>query len=378
MTQLKIIVATHDFVSPIRGGGGLRTIKTAIELNKRGHIVRVMAPANKNNIAGVEVLSLPHISKDQSFILTALKFMLIFMIELFRMDKIDLIFVHNSVAGIPAIIYAKIFNKKVIIDATDIHTEYIKVSYKRFPLKIFVSILSNLEYSSLKHANKIIVVSNAMKDLLIKRGVDAKKLHIVYDGVEVDNFSIEKNKKNKYTVIHHGGIDVQDGVHYIAEAAPLILAKYPDTEFLIVGGGKCIDFVKDTAKRNRVDKSFIFTGWKPYEEMRDYLKLADIGLITRPDTIPNNTILTLKLLEYWASGTAVVSSRLKGIEEVSKENSDIVFFEPDNPEDLAEKVIGLMDDPRLLSMIRKNGKIKSSHKFNWNALIKEIADITED
>lgn len=378
MKKLRIIVTTHDFVSPIRGGGGLRTIKTAIELNKRGHFVKVLAPSDKNIISSVEVLNLPYISKNQSFVLTSSKFMFLFFIELFRVKKIDLIFAHNSVAGIPAIIYGKIFNKKVIIDATDIHTEYLKVSCKSFPLNIVVSILSKLEYCSLKHANKIIVVSNAMKDLLINKGVDANKLHIVYDGVEADNFFFEKKKKNNYIIIHHGGIDVQDGVHYIAEAASSILSKYPDTEFLIVGDGKCIDFVKDTAKINRVDKSFLFTGWKPYEEMKEYLKLADIGLITRPDTIPNNTVLTLKLLEYWASGTAVVSSRLNGIEEVSKENTDIVFFEPDNPEDLAEKVIGLMDDNCLLSMIQKNGRIKSTQKFNWNTLIKEIADIIED
>jgi len=378
MKKVRIIVTTHDFVSPIRGGGGLRTIKTAIELNKRGHFVKVLAPTDNNIIARVEVLNLPYISKNHSFVLTSTKFMLLFFIELFKMNKIDLIFAHNSVAGIPAIIYGKIFKKKVIIDATDIHTEYLKVSCRSFPLNIFVSILSKLEYSSLKNANKIIVVSNAMKDFLIKKGVDANKLHVVYDGVDVDNFSIEKKIKNNYIVIHHGGIDIQDGVHYIAEAAPLILSKYPDTEFLIVGDGKCIDFVKNTAKINRVDKSFIFTGWKPYEEMKEYLKLADIGLITRPDTMPNNTVLTLKLLEYWASGTAVVSSKLKGIQEISKENEDIVFFEPDNPDDLAQKVICLMDDYTRLSMIQKNGRIKSSQKFNWNTLINEIADVIED
>jgi len=377
MKQLNIILATHDLVSPIRGGAGLLINKVAIELNKRGHNVKIFAPTDKRKIGDIEVINLPHVSKDQPFILTASKFILLFSTELFRKRRTSIIFTHG-IAGIPAVIFGKIFNKKVIIDLTDIHTEYLKVSHKKFPWNIFISFVSKLEYFSFKHASKVILISNVMKEILIKNGINENKLFLIYLGVEVDKFSVEKEKKNYFTVIHHGGVDYQDGVHYIAEAAPLILKKYPETRFLVVGAGACLDLVKEIAKRNGVEKSFTFTGWKPYTEMMEYLKLADIGLITRPDTLPNNTVPTLKLLEYWASGTAVVSSKLRAIKEVSEENSDIIFFEPDNYRDLAEKVMGLIENPNQLVTLQKNGRITAINKFDWSNLVCEIVDIVEE
>lgn len=377
MKHLNIIIATHDSVIPIRGGAGLLINKIAIELEKRANNVIIMAPADKNRINNIDISILPRVSKDKPFILNASKFMLLFIFKLFRTNKIDLIFSHG-ITVIPAIIFGKIFNKKIIIECTDIHAEYLKVSHKSFPLNILISIVSRLEYHSLSQANKIIVVSNYMKNILIKNGVSASKLQLIYLGVEVNKFSTEKQKKDHFTIIHHGGVDFQDGVHYIAEAAQLILKKYPDIEFLIVGAGACLDHVKDVAKRNGVEKSFIFTGWKPYNEMKNYLKCADIGIITRPNTLPNNTVPTLKLLEYWASGTAVVSSRLKAIQEVSDENNDIVFFEPDNFLDLSEKLIGLIENHDLLVKLQKNGRNKAINEFDWNNLIADIADMIEE
>lgn len=376
MKQLTIILATHDFVSPIRGGAGLLINKTAIELNKRGHNLKILGPSDKNNIKGIEVVSLPHISKDKPFILTASKFIILFTLQLFR-TKCDIIFTHG-IAGIPAVIFGKIFNKKVIINVTDIHTEYLKVSHNKFPWNLFILFVSQLEYFSFKYADKVIVISNVMKDILIEKGVRENKLLRVYLGVESDRFSSEKQNKSYNLIIHHGGVDFQDGVHYIAEAAPMILEKYPDTRFMIVGAGACLESVKKIAEKNGVEKSFTFTGWKPYNEMMKYLKCADIGLITRPNTLPNNTVPTLKLLEYWASGTAVVSSRLNAIQEISSENNDIVFFEPDNYRDLAEKVIGLIKNHDLLAKLQKNGRIKAINKFDWNNLVVEIADIIEE
>lgn len=377
MKKLNVILAAHDFVSPIRGGAGLLIVKVAVELKRRGHNVKIMAPTDRKNIDGIEVINLPHVSKDKPLIFSASNYMLLFVYELIKTKGVDLIFTHG-IAGIPAIIFGKIFNKKVIIDVTDLHTEYLKASPKKFPWNLFVSIVSKIEYFSLRLATKVIVVSKVMKKTLIKNGVDPDKISIVYFvGFEAENFSVEKHKKNHYIVIHHGGVDIQDGVHYIAEAAPLILKRYPETEFMIVGGGGCLEFVKDITKRNSVTKSFIFTGWKPYDEVKYYLKFADIGLVTRPATKANNTVLPLKLLEYWASGIAVISSRLGGIQEIAEDSEDVLFFQPDNSRDLAEKIIMLIENPDLLDKLQKKGRIKAASKFNWNILVKEIAEIIE-
>ena len=365
----KVLVVTHDAVSPIKGGGGLRTIKTAFEFRKRGYKVKVIAPSDKKVIDGVKVEQMPHISKDRFFV-SSLYFTAILIFKLIRNINYNLIFVHNSVAGIPSGFYSRLFFKKMIYDTTDIHTEYMKMNKKGF----FINLLNRIEYFSFRLGDKVIVVSEVMKDILMEHGVKRDKIFVVYDGCEINNFSPKKEKTGYTGIIHHGGIDKQDGVLYIAEAAALVIRKHKKVKFFIVGAGVELDKVKEAVDENNLNKYFVFTGWKPYSEMKNYLSKADIGLITRPDTLPNNTILTLKLLEYWASGTAVISSRLKAIQKVSKENDDILFFEPDNHEDLARKIIFLIENKRLLEKMKVNGR-KKAERFDWNKLIEKIADI---
>ena len=55
------------------------------------------------------------------------------------------------------------------------------------------------------------------------------------------------------------------------------------------------------------------------EIFKDYY----IGVIPRPDSAFNHLVITLKLLEYWASGTVVIAARLRGIEEVAKEKGGL-------------------------------------------------------
>jgi len=239
----------------------------------------------------------------------------------------------------------------------------------------FINLLNKIEYFSFKLGDKVIVVSRIMKYILIENGVNKNRIFVVYDGCETGNFSDKKEKRNYLGIIHHGGIDTQDGVHYIAEAAPLVVDKFKNVKFFIVGSGVELDRVKKIVEQSKMNDYFVFTGWKPYSEMKDYLRKADIGLITRPNTLPNNTILTLKLLEYWASGTAVISSRLQAIEEVGEDKKNILFFKPDDFKDLAKKILFLINDVQLLEKMKSNSR-KQAMRFDWEKLITKIVDIS--
>ncbi|MBI4440516.1 glycosyltransferase family 4 protein [Candidatus Woesearchaeota archaeon] len=362
---MRIIVATHDPVSPIRGGGGLRTLKTALELKRRGHEVMIIAPSDRKHIEGVRVESIYHPSKEKSPLFGSVYFSLRLFLKLFKYNC-DAYFIHNSLACIPVTFYTRIFRRKVILDATDIHTEYMRAKKGNFLINIF----SSLEYWCFRKARKVVVVSHQMKNLLVKKGIKEKKIFVVYDGVEAGNFSPKKRKTGKPVIIHHGGMDEQDGVPLIPKAA-----KFVEADFILLGSGQQRDIVESIIKKENITNVRLL-GWKPYSEMKNCLMQAQIGLIARPDTLPNNLVLTLKLLEYWGSGTAVVSSRLAAIEEVAEEGKDILFFEPGNEKDMAEKINLLLKNKSLLKKLQRNGRIKS-YAFDWKRLIPKIADVVE-
>ncbi len=366
---MRIIVATHDPISPIRGGGGLRTLKTALELKKRGHEVLILAPSDKKSIGGIPVDALYHPSKEKSALFGSAYFSSQLFLKLLKYRDYDRFFVHNALACIPIMYYTKFFKRKIILDATDIHTEYMRTKQSGMMLDLF----SSLEYDCFNQAKTVIVVSHHMKKHLVAKGIKEKKIHVVYDGVEVKNFTSHKLKTERPIIIHHGGMDAQDGVHLIPKAAHYI----KEADFLLIGSGQELNRVKAIIDHKKL-RNVHLLGWKPYKEMKQYLERAQMGLITRPDTLPNNLVLTLKLLEYWGSGTAVVASKLDAIEEVAHGEKDILFFKPGDEQDLARKIKILLADKQLLRKLQQNGRRKAVTVFNWKRLIPMIADIVED
>lgn len=60
--------------------------------------------------------------------------------------------------------------------------------------------------------------------------------------------------------------------------------------------------------------------------MEDLLASSEIGLVTNFDTPANNTVLTLKMLEYWAVGAVPVIPRLKAMQEVATDGKNALFL----------------------------------------------------
>ncbi len=365
-------------MSPLRGGGGLRTLGTSKAFRDKGCDVELLAPSDRIDIEGIPVKPLHGLTKSSSQLFSSFIFVFqLFFALLDRINNVKLIFIHNSVAAIPSIIISKLYRVPAVLDVTDISTEYLYASESGSLQKALIRVLLFIEYMTFKLADRVIVVSNEMAQHLVRKGVTKKKIEVVYDGAEIDKLQAVKKTDKAFncSVIHHGGIDLRDGVADIVDAARILVEEFPDAKFYIVGDGSCLADVIKQAKEKGVHDAFVFTGWQPYSKMREYLAEADIGVVSRINILPNNMVLTLKLLEYWATETAVISSDMKGIREVATDHEDILFYEPENPFDLAKKLRILFTDQQLLNKIRKNG-LKTAADFDWPNLTSKIAELS--
>lgn len=374
--QIKnIIVSTHDSLYPIKGGGALRTLKTAEEFRNRGFNVIIIAPTEQPTtyLNGIKIHWLHPPRKQRSQILSSLKFNIRLLRKFLQcIGSVDTIFVHNTIAAATIPFLKKFFRFKFAIDIGDIHAEYLHIGNRNLFEKLLTPPLLKIEYWIINSADTISVLTEEMKKLLIKRGIK-KGIRVVYDGAEVDNFSTIKDIDSLFNVIHFGMIDRQHGVEILIQAIPRVIQKYPEAKFFIVGGGRELPNVKRLAQKLDVFKNCIFTDYLPYPEAREYLKKVSIGIIPRDDYLANRIVISLKLCEYWASRTAVISSRLKGIEEIAEDGRDIIFFEPGNSKDLADKILYLLADPERIAKLRAGG-LSTIKNFDWHDVIPKIVD----
>jgi glycosyltransferase involved in cell wall biosynthesis len=372
-----IIVSTHDSLFPIKGGGALRTLRVAEEFRRRGNNVMIIAPTDGvGKLNGMRVHWLHPPRKQRSQILSSLKFNLRLLRKfLFLLEKVDILFVHNTISAATLPFLKSIFKFKFVLDISDIHAEYLPIGKRNIFEKILTPLLLYYEYYIIKKADFIIVVTNAMKQLLVSKKIAPEKIKVVYDGVDENGISNFKDKEAYRNIIHLGTIDRQHGVEVLIESIPIVLRKIHEAKFIFVGGGRELPNVKRQARRLGVIKNCIFTDYLPCGEARKYLQKAMIGVIPRRDYLPNRIITTLKIYEYWASGTAVVSSSLAGIKEVACDGKDVLFFQSDNAYDLASKLIFLFENPKLRNFLIKNG-LKKVEKFYWSKLSVEVVNLS--
>lgn len=372
---MKIIVSTHDSLCPIKGGGALRTLKCAEEFKRRGHDVILIAPADGVcELSGIRLHWLHAPRKQRSQILSSLKFNIRLLRKFLHVaGSTDMFFVHNTIAAATLPFLRRFYDFKFVLDVTDIHAEYLAAARRNLFERLMTPLIMRLEYWIIGNADTVTVVTRAMKELLIRNGIPAGRIQVIYDAAEVDRIPSDKEPGSGKNVIHLGSVDRQHGVELLISAVPMVTAERPDTRFLIVGGGRELNNVIKLAGKLGVRDSCVFTGYLPCEEARAYLRKADIGVIPRRDELPNRIVTTLKLYEYWAARTAVVASKLEGISEIAEDGRDVLFFRAGAAGDLAEKILRLLGAPELTAALASGGAV-TVKKYTWADAAVSIVD----
>ena len=372
---MRVIVSTHDSMAPIRGGGALRTLKCAVEFKRRGHDVLIIAPTDGiGELEGIKTHWLHAPRKQRSQILSSIKFNVRLLRKFLQFaGRTDLFFVHNTIAAATLPFLRPFFRFRFILDVTDVHAEYLAAAKRNLLERLLTPLILATEYWIIDSADHVIVVTQAMKELLVKNRVPAEKISVVYDAAETDKISPEKAPGAEKAVIHLGSVDRQHGVDLFIRAIPFIAARHQDARFLVVGGGRELPNVRALAGELGVDGRCLFTDYLPCAEARRYMREAAIGVIPRLDTLPNRIVTTLKIYEYWAGGLASVSSRMAGIAEIAEDGRDILFFPSGDERAMADAVCRLLEDGDLRRKIAAGG-LETVKKHTWENTTPKIVD----
>ncbi|MDP3710317.1 MAG: glycosyltransferase [bacterium] len=190
----------------------------------------------------------------------------------------------------------------------------------------------------------IIVISQGLKEELVKQGITDEKILVARDGVRLEEFDIDISRKEarlrlnldlyKKIVLYTGHLYDWKGADLLAEAATNMSL---DVRIYIVGG--TAEDVTNFKRKFKAPNLFI-VGHRPPQEIPIWLKAADLLVLpNRADKkISSHYTSPLKLFEYMASDTPMIVSDLPSLREVVGDN-EAVFFTPGNKNDLTQKII---------------------------------------
>ena len=228
----------------------------------------------------------------------------------FDFDLIDAHFVYPD--GFAAVLLGWVFKKPVVVSArgSDIN------SYQAFPI-----IRKLLQYT-LNRADRVIAVSQALKQTMGKLGVREDCIDVVPNGVSLDKFRPIPKKEarqlldlpmHRKIVLSVGHLTSNKGFDLVIRSIQILLEDFHEVNpyLVIVGDGVVGPELRKLVALLKLHDLVLLAGAIPHEELYRWYSAADLFcLASKQEGWPN------VLLESLACGTPVIATSAGGIPEV--------------------------------------------------------------
>jgi len=280
--------------------------------------------------------------------------------------RYDLIYVHNmpDILVVAALI-PKILGAKVVLDLHDPMPELMMTIFGRSADSLSVRLITWIEKWSIARADLVLTVNIACKRLFSLRSCQSAKIGVVMNSPDEKIFPFRASsaeplnalpEAKPFVIMYHGSLVERNGLNLAVQALTKLKTLVPRVELRIYG--KATPFLKHVMQMVReqdLDQYVKYLGPRRIEDLPEEIQNCDVGVI--PNHLnPFTEINTpTRILEYLAAGRAVVAPRTRGIEDYFSENS-LVFFDPGNAEDLAEKLQYVYSHPNETAAIARQGQ----------------------
>jgi glycosyltransferase involved in cell wall biosynthesis len=259
------------------------------------------------------------------------------------------------------------------------------------PLK-YESLASRIELLNMNEADLVVVVSRAMRDELVGRGVSPGRILVNPNGVAptryaptIDGASVRRQHDldGKTVVGFISTFQPWHGAEVLAHAFVDLMRDHPayrdSVRLLMIGSGPGLGATKQIITDAGLDATARFTGLVAQEEGPQHLAACDILAsphVPNPDGSPFFGSPT-KLFEYMAMGKAIVASNLDQIGEVLRHGETAWMVPPGDVHALARGLARLVDDRNLRAALGDAARLEVLAHYTWRAHVKRILQALE-
>lgn len=273
--------------------------------------------------------------------------------------------------GLKDIFYLRQLIKKYTINV--IHTTLDRADYFGVILSTLtgVPVVSTMMvpryHVGFKFADKVVVLSNKQKDLLIQKGIKPEKIHLIRPGIDVERFAKPDPGKReawrrklgteRYSSIFcHIASLIPRKAHTVSIDLIHECKKRGEKPLLIIIGdplhGEYYESLVTEITSRGLQPNVAFTGWT--SEIPEILSLSHFTVLPS-----EREALGIVLMEGMAAGTPIIVREGEGGAELIEEYGTGFFYRPDEGiQTLTEKVAALRRDTvRYLTLSEKSRKI---------------------
>ena len=238
-----------------------------------------------------------------------------------------------------------------------------------------VRVLEWLEMFAYRKADRIVPVTDAFKDYMVRKGIVAGKIVVIKNGVDLQRYVPsqanpdlvgELGLQGKFVASYFGTHGMAHHLTTVLEAAEALRAR-SDIVFMLVGDGAQREALLAQKKERQLD-NVLMLPQQPKDRMPAMWALSNISLVLLRRSDLFKTVIPSKIFESMAMQRPIVlgvDGEVRGIIEGGDAG---VFFEPENAGALAEAVVSLCDDPDRCRELGENGRRHVQQFFDRSKL----------
>jgi glycosyltransferase involved in cell wall biosynthesis len=219
--------------------------------------------------------------------------------------------------------------------------------HRLVPEELLQPMAKYVEKGNLKYANTIITINEGLNDYCVQMGSDPKNTVLIRAGVDFNRFShadgSDIRKRFGFTekdtvMFFMGWLYTFSGLDEVIKE--MALSDNKNLKMLIIGKGELWGRLHDIRDKEGLNDRLVIEGWKPYEEVPNYLAAADICLLPAKKSKIMENIVPIKMYEYLAAGKTVLATDLSGIRKEFGEGNGVLYTnESEDPVRLALRLI---------------------------------------
>lgn len=302
----------------------------------------------------IQIHRFPMFAEPKNSLLRALRYTLCIICNFFnglKAKDIDVYYASSTppINGLIMSLLKKFKKFKIVYSLQDIFPDSLVNTGMTRKGSLIWKIGAWVEKVTYRAADKIIVISNSMKQNILNKGVPEEKIEVISNWIDIDSvkpIAKEDNKlyeeygipKNKLIVLYAGNMGAAQGTDVILKSAEL-LKDNDSIQFVIFGGGSGFESAKKYVEDKQLP-NVIIKGLLPQDRVPEVYSLGDVAIITCKKGSASSAMPS-KTWTIMACNTSIVAAFDTDSElaEILKEANAGVAVEPGNAEVLSREIL---------------------------------------
>lgn len=351
----------------------IRILALARELQKRGHSVQICHLPRRDRPIHAPLRLLQNGDPPLHFLKPRQQHFIYNARLIYRLaQSCDVIHLQKcfAAAALPVLWVARLLGKPLHYDWDDDETAIAHIvekrRFSRWQLAMYESALP-------RFASTLTYASQAIRERALRLGFPEERMRHVPVGADTDRFTPEKRSKEilrdwnldpaKLTILYIGQLEGAAHAHLLIQAAPYVLARFPDVQFLIVGGGEQEAALREEAAQSPARDAICMTGYVDSSRIPDIVGAADVCVACFEDNPASRAKSPLKIAEYLAGGKPIVASRV-GDAPWMIEGCGLAV-DPGDAQAIAKGVLAYAADPKARTIDGPKARQRALQYFTW-------------